>query len=109
VVVMNVAIIWGIASCSPYVNRHFGGKYHLHLHGRKSAEQETSKLQVAGHIFVFSPTSKHILHTVTTPICMRILKGWLWPPVNIGINVNKEPSHLYSKSKAIPVTGRGGQ
>jgi hypothetical protein len=30
------------APCSPYVNQRFGGTYHLHLQGRKSAEQETS-------------------------------------------------------------------
>jgi hypothetical protein len=34
-------------SYSLYVNRRFGGKYHLHLQGRKSAEQETSVKQVA--------------------------------------------------------------
>jgi hypothetical protein len=40
-VVMNVATLWDIPLCSPYVNRHFGGAYHLHLQGRKSAEQKT--------------------------------------------------------------------
>jgi hypothetical protein len=34
-VVMNVAILWDIASCSPYVSRRFGGTYRLHLQGRK--------------------------------------------------------------------------
>jgi hypothetical protein len=28
---MNVAFNWHIALCSPYVNRRFGGTYHLHL------------------------------------------------------------------------------
>jgi hypothetical protein len=32
---MNVAIFWDIAPCSRYVNRCFGGTYHLHLQGRK--------------------------------------------------------------------------
>jgi hypothetical protein len=36
----NVAVFWGIAPCSPYMKRRFGGRYHIHLHGRKSAEQE---------------------------------------------------------------------
>jgi hypothetical protein len=27
---MNAAILWDIAPCSPYVNRRFGGNYHLH-------------------------------------------------------------------------------
>jgi hypothetical protein len=44
---MNVAIIWDIAPCGPYVNRCFEGTYHLHLHGPKSAEQETNVWQVA--------------------------------------------------------------
>jgi hypothetical protein len=29
--VVNVAIFWNIAACSPYVNRRFGRNYHLHL------------------------------------------------------------------------------
>jgi hypothetical protein len=48
---MNVAIFWDLAPCSPYVNRRFGGTYHLHLQGRKSLRQETSDQQVAGLIF----------------------------------------------------------
>jgi hypothetical protein len=41
VVVVNVAVFWEIAPCSLYVNRCFGGTYHVYLNGRKSAEQET--------------------------------------------------------------------
>jgi hypothetical protein len=41
-VVRNVAIFWDTALCSPYVTGHFGGKFHLHLQGRKSAEPETT-------------------------------------------------------------------
>jgi hypothetical protein len=37
----NVQIFWDVAPYRLFVNRHFGGKYHLHLQGRKSAEQET--------------------------------------------------------------------
>jgi cellulose synthase/poly-beta-1,6-N-acetylglucosamine synthase-like glycosyltransferase len=37
----NIAISCDIAHCSPYVNQRFGGTYHLHLQGRKSAEHET--------------------------------------------------------------------
>jgi hypothetical protein len=43
-VVMKVVFFWDTAPCSPYVNRCFRGTYHLHLQGRKSAEQETSLL-----------------------------------------------------------------
>jgi hypothetical protein len=42
----NVTIFWDIASCSTYVNLRFEGTYHLHLQGRKLAEQETSVQQV---------------------------------------------------------------
>jgi hypothetical protein len=31
-----------MAACSPYMSLRFGGTYHLHLRGRKLAEQETS-------------------------------------------------------------------
>jgi hypothetical protein len=39
-VVMKVDISWDILLCSPYVNRRFGGSYHLHLQGPKSAIQK---------------------------------------------------------------------
>jgi hypothetical protein len=39
---IKIAIFWDIAPCSLYMNRSFGGTYHLHLQGRKSAKQETS-------------------------------------------------------------------
>jgi hypothetical protein len=41
---MNVDIFWDVVSCSPYTNQNTGGTYQLHLHGRKSAEQEASVL-----------------------------------------------------------------
>jgi hypothetical protein len=41
---MKVAIFCDIAQCIPHVKQSFGGTYHLHLQGRKSAEQETSGL-----------------------------------------------------------------
>jgi hypothetical protein len=43
---MNVTIFWDIAPCSPYVNRRFGGTYHLYLQGRKSVMEGTSLQQV---------------------------------------------------------------
>jgi hypothetical protein len=46
-VVMNVAIFWDIAPCSPYVNRRFGETYHLHIQGRKTAAKGTSEQQMA--------------------------------------------------------------
>jgi hypothetical protein len=46
---MNIAIFWDIALCNLSENRDFGGKYHHHLQGRKSADQEEM--------------AKHLLHT----------------------------------------------
>jgi hypothetical protein len=55
VVFMNVAIFWDIEPCSPYVNRRFGGTYHLHLQVWKSAEQETACSRCLGrHLTVCS-------------------------------------------------------
>jgi hypothetical protein len=42
---MKVVISWDIGLCSLYVNRRFGGTYHLHLQGLKLAYQETSVKQ----------------------------------------------------------------
>jgi hypothetical protein len=44
---MNAANFCDIAPCSPYVNRRFGGKYHIRLQNQKSEEQETGVQQVA--------------------------------------------------------------
>jgi hypothetical protein len=45
-VLMNVAVFWDIAPCILYVHRRFGETHHLHLHGWKSADQETSLMEV---------------------------------------------------------------
>jgi hypothetical protein len=42
------AIFWDILPSSSYMNRRFGGTYHLHLQGRISAEQETSESRWLG-------------------------------------------------------------
>jgi hypothetical protein len=64
---MNTAFFWDIAPCNPYVNQRFEETYHLHLHGRKSAEQETSLQQVGSSLL---PTDYAALltavHTLTT-------------------------------------------
>jgi hypothetical protein len=46
---MKFAIFWYIAPCSTYMNRRFGGTYHLHLQGRKSAEcsENSSALRIS--------------------------------------------------------------
>jgi hypothetical protein len=38
---LNVAVFWDIAPCSPNVNRRFGGTYHLHLRGLDGYEPAT--------------------------------------------------------------------
>jgi hypothetical protein len=47
---MNADIL-DIAPFSFYVNRRFGRACHFHLHGKESAEQETSGEQVADFRF----------------------------------------------------------
>jgi hypothetical protein len=64
-VVISVAIFWNIVSCSSYVKRHFRGKYHLHLQGRKTAKQETGMQQVA---------ASHLLQTGFLPGLFSTLK-----------------------------------
>jgi hypothetical protein len=39
---IKIAVFWDIEPFSPYVNRCFGGPFHIHHQGRKSLEQETS-------------------------------------------------------------------
>jgi hypothetical protein len=37
-IALNVAIYWDMVACSLYVNQYFGGTYHIHHQGKKSAE-----------------------------------------------------------------------
>jgi hypothetical protein len=59
-VVMTLAIFWDTAPCSPNVNQCFGGMYHAHLQGRKSAEPDVSVMMGVIHS---SETSVHIWTT----------------------------------------------
>jgi hypothetical protein len=61
---MDVVFFWDIAPCSSYVNRHFGGRYYLHLQGKKLAEQETSVQQVVRH---FRNVGSHMEHAALYP------------------------------------------
>jgi hypothetical protein len=45
---LKIAIFWDSEPCSPYMNRRFGGKFHLHFQGRKSAEQEINESRWVG-------------------------------------------------------------
>jgi hypothetical protein len=44
---LTAVVVWNIAPCCPHGNRLFGGKYHFHIQGRKSAERETYVQRVA--------------------------------------------------------------
>jgi hypothetical protein len=55
------------------VNWGFGGKYRIHLQGRKSTEQETSVQQVA----------KQSKPLVETPVHIRITRRYIPEDVNI--------------------------
>jgi hypothetical protein len=41
--------LWDIAQCSAYMNRRFGGMYHLHLQGRKFSRARNQR--AAGTLF----------------------------------------------------------
>jgi hypothetical protein len=61
-VVMNSAFFWVIAPFSPYVNRCFGGKYHLHLQGKNHPSRKPSIMWLATlkrRMIRFSETSVH--------------------------------------------------
>jgi hypothetical protein len=47
---VNIAIFWDTAPCSQFVNRRFGGTYHLHIQGKKSTEEEASVQQIPSHL-----------------------------------------------------------
>jgi hypothetical protein len=61
-VVMSLASFLDIAPCSPYMNRRFGEMYHLHLQGRKSAEQDPNVQQVAREVAACSHADCMAMH-----------------------------------------------
>jgi hypothetical protein len=98
----DVAIFWDIAPSTPYVNRRFGGTYHLHLQGRKSAEQETSMQQVAGQNFLpwrwrwCSPTKRRFTYGLHGNIHnYRCMMWWLH------ICSSDLPLHLNARNRGI--------
>jgi hypothetical protein len=90
-VAVKAAIFRDIAPCSPYLNRGFGGNYHFHLQGRKSAKQETSVQLVsrnAGFLLGwFSALKKHLVRISETSVHIRaafrlhvlLLPAWFLP------------------------------
>jgi hypothetical protein len=66
-IMLRVLTFWDTAPCTPYVNRCFGGIYHFHLQGRKSAEEETGVQKMAedrGDAFLRSVCSHTDYRTV---------------------------------------------
>jgi hypothetical protein len=60
-VVTKVATFWDTAPCSLYLKR-FGGKYHLHLYGGESAEQETRVLHATRSYILQGGNFQYIAH-----------------------------------------------
>jgi hypothetical protein len=56
--ITNLAIFWDVEPCSLYVNRRFGGIYHLHLQGWKSLELYPKRRQhsLTSYVRISSPT-----------------------------------------------------
>jgi hypothetical protein len=77
---IKLVIFWDIAPCSPYMNRCFGGTYHRHLQGRKSAEQETSESS-------------------------SFLLGWYWTLKMEVIRSSETSVHIRSTRRYIPEDG----
>jgi hypothetical protein len=87
-VVTNIAIFWDTDKCSPYVNQHFGGMYHLHFHGKIS--QEINQY-VAGGKAISQPAMIPVIWglegkrkgTVPTLIGLLLFLKWLTKQTNV--------------------------
>jgi hypothetical protein len=101
---MKFVICWDMAPCSPYMSRRFGGTYHLHFQGRKSAEQKKNQReqeQVPSHLLSLvirsSETSVYIdgvvSQNVANLIHYHVHKSL--PSDHIGSQLSK-PSHFVS-------------
>jgi hypothetical protein len=68
---MKNAVFWDVAPCRSYVNRRFGGTYHLYLQGRKIRKLGTS---MSMKIFVLFTGSTALGFTATgaPPAAKRI-------------------------------------
>jgi hypothetical protein len=67
IITIKNAVFWDVAPCRSCVNRRFGGKYRLHLQGRKIRERGTSVsrwLQSAAKEVVLLPASLYLLASV---------------------------------------------
>jgi hypothetical protein len=73
------------ASCRPYVDRRFGGTYHLHVQGRKSAEQETGLQQVARHLLhaALFTLKMEVIHSSETSVHIRTIRRYILEEGNL--------------------------
>jgi hypothetical protein len=60
-VTMKNAVFWDVAPCTSCVNRRFGGKYRLHLHGRKIRERGTSVSRWLQANSIWTDATKRVL------------------------------------------------
>jgi hypothetical protein len=99
--VRNVAIYWDTAPCTPYANRRLGVTYHLHLQGRKSAEQETSLKQAVRQNFRNFPNETLCMCTDTKSrnetklsLMFTITSCFVTVDADIILERSNEPSYM---------------
>jgi hypothetical protein len=67
---VNAVVFWVTEPCCRYVNRRFGGEYHLHIRCRKSAEKEHSVQKVAINQEMAKFIATAVWTSNLTKICM---------------------------------------
>jgi hypothetical protein len=85
---MNDTIFWDMAPLCLYVNRRFGGIYHLNLQGKKSAEQEISLQHVARQNSVrrYIAEDVNIIHVC---LAISLRSSCFYGTINYGISYFK--------------------
>jgi hypothetical protein len=68
-VTMKNAVFWDVTPCRSCVNRRFGGKYRLHLQGRKNSRERNRREQVAAATLKIEAIrcTETSVHTGSTP------------------------------------------
>jgi hypothetical protein len=67
---MIIAVFWDVAAFDPCANQHFRGTCHPHLHCWKSAEQETTVLEVSRWKMEVIHSSEMSVNVQTTWHCI---------------------------------------
>jgi hypothetical protein len=71
---MKNAVFWDVAQCSSFLNRRFGGTYHLHLQSREIYERRTRvrrRLQFGSSLADFSTPKIETIHSSETSVHTR--------------------------------------